>query len=52
MDERGALRVFVALLLLALLLGGVGMLVQALRWMLIVALVVFLAGAFMGSRTR
>jgi hypothetical protein len=43
----------VILLILALLLGGVGLAVEALRWLLIIALVVFLVGAFGGwSRRR
>jgi hypothetical protein len=52
MHQRGAVGVFLAFLLLALLIGGVGLFVQALRWMLIVALVVFIAGALVGARGR
>lgn len=41
------------LLILALLLGGVGLFVEALRWVLIVALVLFLVGGALGwSRRR
>lgn len=41
------------LLILALLLGGVGLFVEALRWVLIIAVVLLLVGAFMGwSRRR
>ncbi|CAN5354911.1 MAG: hypothetical protein ACR2JP_10015 [Acidimicrobiia bacterium] len=40
------------LLILALLLGGVGLFVTALRWLLIVALVLFLIGAVTGWRGR
>lgn len=41
------------LLILALILGGVGLFVEALRWVLIIALVLFLVGAVMGwSRRR
>jgi len=40
------------LLILALLLGGVGLLVEALRWVLIFALVLFLVGALAGWRGR
>ena len=41
------------LLILALILGGVGLFVEALRWVLIIALVLLLVGAFMGwSRRR
>lgn len=41
-----------AILLLALLLGGVGLAVEALRWLLIVALVMFVVSAFTGWRGR
>ena len=44
--------VVIAVLLLALLLGGLGLLVEALRWMLIVALVLFIVSAFGGWRAR
>lgn len=41
------------ILILALLLGGVGLFVEALRWVLIIALVLFVLGAGMGwSRRR
>jgi len=46
------MQVAIVLLLLALLLGGVGLFVEALRWVLIVALVLFLLGAFSGYRGR
>lgn len=41
-----------AILLLALLLGGVGLFVEALRWLLIIALVLFVLSAFTGWRGR
>lgn len=44
--------VVIAILLLALLLGGLGLFVEALRWLLIIALVLFLVGAFTGWRRR
>jgi hypothetical protein len=44
--------VVIAVLLLALLLGGLGLVVEALRWLLIIALVLFLVGAFTGWRRR
>lgn len=44
--------VVIAILLLALLLGGLGLFVEALRWLLIIALVLFLLGAFTGWRRR
>ena len=40
------------IVLLALLLGGVGLAVEALRWLLIIALVLFVVGALTGFRTR
>ena len=42
----------VALLLLALLLGGVGLAVEGLKWLLIIALVLVVAGAITGRGTR
>jgi len=44
--------VVIAILLIALLLGGIGLVVAALRWLLIVALVLFVVGAVTGYRTR
>ena len=41
-----------AILLLALLLGGLGLFVEALRWVLIIALVLLILGAFTGFRGR
>ena len=40
------------LLILALLLGGVGLFVEALRWVLIIAVVLLIVGAITGSRGR
>lgn len=42
----------VVLLILALLFGGVGLFVEGLKWALIVALVLVVAGAVSGRRTR
>ena len=42
----------VLLIILALLLGGVGLAVEALRWLLIIALVLFVASFFTGARGR
>lgn len=42
----------VILLILALLLGGVGLFVEALRWVLIIALVLFVLSFVMGRRGR
>ena len=44
--------VVLAIILLALLLGGIGLFVAALRWLLIIALVLFIAGALTGYRRR
>lgn len=40
------------ILLIALLLGGVGLFVEALRWLLIIALVLILFSAVTGYRGR
>ncbi len=40
------------ILLLALLVGGVGLFIEALRWLLIIALVLFVVSAFTGWRGR
>jgi hypothetical protein len=42
----------VLLLILALLLGGVGLAVEALRWLLIIAVILFVASFFTGYRGR
>jgi len=42
----------VLLLVLALLFGGVGLFVEGLKWLLIIALVLLLIGAFTGYRGR
>jgi hypothetical protein len=40
------------LLVLALLFGGAGLFVAGLKWMLIIAVVLFIAGALTGTRSR
>ena len=40
------------IIILALILGGVGLAVEALRWILIIALVLFVIGALTGWRGR
>jgi len=40
------------IVLLALLLGGVGLAVEALRWLLIIGLVLLIVGALSGYRVR
>lgn len=42
----------IALLLLALLFGGFGLFVEGLRWLLIIALVLFVVSALTGYRGR
>ncbi|HYH50916.1 MAG TPA: hypothetical protein VEG38_15325 [Acidimicrobiia bacterium] len=42
----------VLLLLLALLFGGVGLFVEGLKWALIIALALFIAGALTGTTHR
>ncbi|MBW3580045.1 MAG: hypothetical protein KY431_03300 [Actinobacteria bacterium] len=42
----------VVLLLLALLVGGVGLFIEGLKWLLIIALVLLVVGAVTGSRFR
>jgi hypothetical protein len=42
----------VIIILLALVLGGVGLAVEALRWLLIIALVLLVVGAISGRRGR
>lgn len=41
-----------ALLLLALLFGGVGLFAAGLKWLLIISLVLFIASAFTGYHTH
>jgi hypothetical protein len=42
----------IVLLLLALLLGGIGLFVEALQWLLVIALVLLVIGAVTGYRGR
>lgn len=42
----------VVLLILALIVGGVGLFVETLRWVLIIALVLLLVSALMGRAGR
>lgn len=44
--------VVLLLLLLALLFGGLGLFVEGLKWALIIAIVLVIAGALTGSRGR
>lgn len=52
-DRKGTpVGLAILLLILALLLGGVGLFVEALRWVLIIALVLLIVGAVTGARGR
>ncbi len=42
----------VVLLLLALVVGGMGLFIEGLKWLLIIALVLLVVGAVTGSRYR
>jgi len=42
----------VVLLILALLIGGIGLMVESLKWLLIIALALFIASFFTGYRGR
>lgn len=44
--------VVVLLLILALLFGGVGLFVEGLKWVLIIAIVLVIASVITGSRSR
>lgn len=44
--------IVVALILLALLVGGIGLLVEGLVWLLIIAAVLFVLGGVFGFRGR
>ncbi|MCB1000315.1 MAG: hypothetical protein KDB40_13550 [Acidimicrobiales bacterium] len=43
---------FVVLLLLALVIGGFGLLVEGLTWLLVIALILLVVGFFTGFRGR
>jgi uncharacterized membrane protein YhaH (DUF805 family) len=42
----------ILLLILALIIGGIGLFVEALQWLLVIALVLLVVGAITGSRGR
>lgn len=42
----------IIIIVIALILGGVGLAVEALRWVLIIAVVLFILGAITGRRGR
>jgi nitrate/nitrite transporter NarK len=51
-ERRNPVTTALIIILIALLLGGVGLAVEALRWLLIIALVLFVVGAITGRRGR
>jgi CHASE2 domain-containing sensor protein len=51
-EEGNNMGLVVVLLLLALLFGGFGLFVEGLKWLLIIALVMFVASMFTGYRGR
>lgn len=52
MSKGETLSAALIILLLALVLGGVGLFVEALRWVLIIALILLVISAFTGYRGR
>ena len=44
--------IVIILIILALIFGGIGLLVEGLFWLLIISLVLLVAGAVTGSRAR
>jgi len=51
-DEEGEfVSTALIIILVALLLGGIGLAVEAFRWLLIVALILIVIGALTGRRT-
>lgn len=44
--------IVILLLVLALIFGGAGLFIEGLKWLLIIALVLFVASFFTGYRTR
>lgn len=51
-SEGHTVNIAILLLILALLLGGVGLFVEALQWVLIIALVLLVLSAVTGRRAR
>ncbi|HVL64105.1 MAG TPA: hypothetical protein VM573_02920 [Actinomycetota bacterium] len=48
----GRMGLVLLLLLLAIVFGGVGLFVEGLKWLLIIALILFVIGALTGYRGR
>lgn len=44
--------IVVVLLILALIFGGIGLFIEGLKWLLIIALVLFVVSFFTGARGR
>lgn len=51
-DKEENVGIAILLLILALIIGGVGLFVEALQWLLIIALVLLVIGAITGARGR
>jgi hypothetical protein len=51
-DKESVVGIVLLIVLLALVAGGVGLFVEALRWLLIIALVLLVVGALTGWRGR
>ena len=49
-NKGGTLSTAVIIIILALIVGGVGLAVEALRWLLIIALVLLVVGALTGRK--
>lgn len=50
--HNAGMGIVLLLLILALIFGGVGLFVEGLKWLLIIAVVLLIAGAVTGSRGR
>jgi hypothetical protein len=44
--------IIILLVILALIFGGIGLLVEGLMWLLIISLVLFVVGGVLGTRGR
>lgn len=52
MGTTKGMGIVIALVILALIFGGIGLLVEGLMWLLIIALVLFVVGGVFGFRGR
>jgi diacylglycerol kinase len=51
-SKESAMNLAILLLILALVLGGVGLFVEALRWVLIIAVILLVVGLVTGRKGR